>query len=256
MKINKQNKSGIWFIRAASLVFWLAVWGITSHIIKNDIFLPSPINVIARFFELLFTREFYITISVTVGRILSGFFLALLSGIVLATVSGMFKPLKILFAPLMTALKSVPVASFVILALLWFNSEYLSSFIAFIMVFPIIYLNVLNGIDACDIKMIEMAKVFNIKLIKRITYIYLPYVLGYLKTGCSVSLGLCWKAGIAAELIGIPDGTIGEQLYFSKIYFEMSDLFAWTVAIIFISLVFEKIFMFLLNKAIKLYERK
>ncbi len=195
------------------------------------------------------------TISTTVGRILSGFFLALLSGTFLAVVSGVFKPLKVLFAPLMTALKSVPVASFVILSLLWFESSHLSAFIAFIMVFPIIYLNVLNGIDACDKKMIEMAKVFKIKPIRRITYIYLPYVIGYFKTGCSVSLGLCWKAGIAAELIGVPDGTIGEQLYFSKIYFEMSDLFAWTIAIILISLAFEKLFMFLLNKAVEMYER-
>ena len=242
-------------MRAASLIFWLAAWSIASHIIGNDIFLPSPVDVIKRFFGLILTYDFYITVSMTVGRILAGFFLALFTGIVLAVISGVFKPFMVLFAPFMTALKSVPVESFVILALLWFNSEYLSSFIAFIMVLPIIYLNVLNGIDACDKKITDMAKVFKIPVLTRVSHIYLPFVTGYLKTGCSVALGLCWKAGIAAELIGVPDGTIGERLYFSKIYFDMSDLFAWTVAIIFISLVFEKVFMYILSKLISLYER-
>lgn len=242
-------------MRAASLVFWLAVWSIASHIIGNDIFLPSPVDVIRRFFGLILTYEFYNTVSMTVGRILFGFFLALFTGIIMAVISGIFKPFMILVAPFMTALKSVPVASFVILALLWFKSEYLSSFISFIMVLPIIYLNVLNGIDVCDKKITDMAKVFRIPIFTRVSHIYLPFITGYLKTGCSVALGLCWKAGIAAELIGVPDGTIGERLYFSKIYFDMSDLFAWTVAIIFISLVFEKVFMYILGKLISIYER-
>ena len=242
-------------MRAASLIFWLAVWSVASHIIENDIFLPSPVYVIKRFFELVVTYNFFVTVWITVGRILTGFFVALSTGIILAVFSGIFKPFRILFAPFMTALKSVPVASFVILALLWFKSEYLSSFISFIMVLPIIYLNVLNGIDACDDKITDMAKVFKIPVFTRVSHIYLPYITGYLKTGCSVALGLCWKAGIAAELIGVPDGTIGEKLYFSKIYFDMPDLFAWTIAIIFISLVFEKVFMLVLSKLIALYER-
>ena len=208
-----------------------------------------------RFFELIGSFSFINAALCSVGRILKGFFLALLAGILLAVFSGTFNIIKFLVSPLMTVMKSVPVASFVILALLWFDSDKLSTFIAFIMVCPIIYLNVLSGITSSDMKMKEMSKVFKLPVHRRIMYVYMPYIIPFFKSGCSVALGLCWKAGIAAERIGVPRGTIGEQLYFSKIYFEMSDVFALTVAIILISTIFEKLFMFCLNMLVKLYER-
>ena len=106
-----------------------------------------------------------------------------------------------------------------------------------------------------DAKLLEMAEVFDIPESVRIRYIYVQQVLPFFRTGCSVGLGLCWKAGIAAEVIGIPDGSIGEQLYEAKVYLNTPDLFAWTVVIIVISLVFERLFLWIVDRLVYRMER-
>ena len=78
----------------------------------------------------------------------------------------------------------------------------------------------------------------------------------YLLTGCRLGLGLCWKAGVAAEVIGVPTGSIGEKLYHAKIYLNTPDLFAWTIVIILISFLFEKLFLGLVRKIMQAIERR
>ena len=249
------KRIGVWLTRAVSLVFWIAVWHITAEKINTKVLLPSPFDVVRRLCVLVTEITFLNSALNSFSRILTGFFAALFSGIALALISYFVKPFKVILAPFMSAMKSVPVASFVILSLIWLDASQLSEFIAFVMVTPIIYINVVNGLASRDDRMLEMAKVFRFSLLKKLLYIYLPAALPFFKSACSVALGLCWKAGIAAELIGTPDGTIGEQLYHSKIYILTEDLFAWTIVIILISVLFEKIFMFLLSKLIEIYER-
>ena len=149
----------------------------------------------------------------------------------------------------MLAVRSVPVASFIILALIWFSSENLSVLISFLMVLPVIYVNVLGGIRCVDRQLLEMAQVFRIPKIRVVRYIYVPQVMPYFYTACSVSLGMCWKAGVAAEVIGMPKGSVGERLQQAKVYLDTPDLFAWTLVIVAASLVFEKAVLSVVRRA-------
>ena len=153
-----------------------------------------------------------------------------------------------LLAPLVAAVKTVPVASFIILALVWLNSRSLSLFISALMVLPPVYLNVLEGICRTDRRLLEMARVFRVPLGRRLRGIYLPQVMPYFRTAVSLGLGLCWKAGAAAEIIGLPAGSMGERLYTAKVYFQTADLFAWTVTIVAVSVVFERLFLALVDR--------
>ena len=103
-----------------------------------------------------------------------------------------------------------------------------------------------------DYKLIEMAKVFDMSFMKKFRYIYISQVMPYFRAACGVSLGMCWKAGIAAEIIGIPKGSIGEHLYNAKVYLNTPELFAWTVVIIFVSILFEKLFLFAIDMVNKM----
>lgn len=123
------------------------------------------------------------------------------------------------------------------------------------MVLPIVYANMLEGIRQTDQKLLEMAKLLRVGAGRRLLYIYLPQLRPYLITACSVALGLSWKAGIAAEVIGIPDGSIGERLYEAKVYLNSADLFAWTVVIIAVSIAFEKLFLWLLRAGYRRLEQ-
>ena len=231
-----------WIRRLWPVAFWLLVWHVASVAIGHDILLVSPVDAVMRLGELLMEPEFWMSIGLSLSRIATGFFSALLAGTLLAALSARCVFVRDLLAPLVAAIKAVPVASFVILVLIWVSSDHLSVIISFLMVFPIIYTNMLEGIEQTDRSLLEMADVFGVSAFDRIRFIYCSQALPYFQAACSLALGMCWKAGIAAEVIGLPDMSIGEHLYEAKVYLDTPDLFAWTLVIICISIVFEVAF--------------
>ena len=234
-------------IRILAVLFWIAIWQFASMYLKQEILLASPVSVVRKLFELIFSGNFWQSVGFSFVRIVTGFLLAVLLGIFLAVWAYWSKTVEILTAPVIAVVKSTPVASFIILCLIWIPSKNLSVFISFLMVLPVIYTNILEGIRQTDRKILEMAKVFRVNLRRQIRYIYVSQVLPYFLSACRLSLGMCWKAGISAEVIGLVTRSIGEQLYYSKLYLMTADLFAWSIAVVFMSFIFEKIFMKLVD---------
>ena len=231
--------------KAGAVVFWLIVWEVASLFIGEELFLPSPLSVLKRFLEIIPTGEFWSSILFTLIRILLGFLLSVAVASILAFLSYRSRLFSILLEPFVKIVRATPVASIVILVLVWVRSRNLSVIISFLMVFPIIYTNILEGLRATDKDLLEAASVYRVKMIKKIRYIYLPSLTTYIQSAISISLGLAWKSGIAAEVIGLPDGSIGERVYEAKIYLSTPDLFAWTVVIIILAFLFERFFLFL-----------
>lgn len=225
---------------ALALLLWLAVWQLASALIGQEILLVSPIRSAAALFRLLRTRVFYVSIAGTFGRILAGFALALFAALALAALSYNSAAAERLFAPVMAAIRATPVASFVILLLIFVGSKNLSIYTAFLMVMPVLYSNVLAGLKSADPKLLEMARVFRFTPRARTRSILIPAAFPYLLSACASGLGICWKAGVAAEVIGQSANSIGDALYRAKIFFATDELFAWTLAIILLSLLFEK----------------
>lgn len=235
-------------IKLWAVLFWLLVWQVVSMMLNQQILLVSPVKVIIRLSELIITKDFWLAIVFSSTRIIGGFIIAVIVSCLFAALASKFKLIDELLSPFMLAIRSVPVASFIILALIWFSSKNLAILISFLMVMPVMYSNILTGIRTIDSKMREMAKVFEISTIKQVRYIYVPHIFKYFESACAVCLGLCWKSGVAAEVIGMPDGSIGECLQQAKVYLDTPDLFAWTFVIVCISLFFERLFLRLLSK--------
>ena len=230
-------------IRLWAVIFWLAVWqlaamGLARAYPHGSLLLASPAAVLYRLGQLAVTTAFWQTVGWSAARIFGGFLLSTLLAVLLAALAAWKNGVGELLAPLVAVIKAVPVASFIILALVWLNSRSLSLFISALMVFPPVYLNVLEG-----------ARVFRVPFSRRLRYIYLPQIMPYFRTAVSLGLGLCWKAGAAAEVIGLPAGSVGERLYTAKVYFQTPDLFAWTVTIVAVSVLFERLFLILTDWA-------
>lgn len=240
-------------IRAWALVFWLLVWQLAAMLLRaayphGALLLPSPLSSLTRLWTLAGTAAFWRAVGTSSAHILGGFLLSCALAVVLAALSARFLRVEELLAPLVAAIKTVPVASFIILALVWLSSRTLPLFIAALMVFPPVYLNVFEGIRHTDASLLEMARVFRVPFSRTLRGVYLPQALPYFRSAVSAALGLCWKAGTAAEVIALSGGSIGEKLYNAKIYFQTADLFAWTAAIVLISSMFEKLFLHLVDK--------
>ncbi len=237
------------------ILFWIAVWQFASLLIPNRIVFVGPWDVLHAFGALLPTGDFWRSVGYSFFRISLGFGSAFLCGIAAGSLAFRFRLLGELLEPVIALIKSVPVASFVILALIWIGSQNLAVFISFLVVFPIIYVNTRTGLQGADPQLLEMAQVFSVRLPGRVRCIYLPALMPYLVSGCRVALGMSWKSGIAAEVIGVPSHTIGENLYLAKIYLNTADLFAWTVVIILVSMLFEKLVLWLLKEGGRLCTR-
>ena len=230
-----------------SVLFAITVWQVSAMLVGEPFLFPTPVAVMGRLFTIWREPVFFESIINSFFKIAIGFIIALILGIILAIAAGRFSIIENMLWPFMITVKSVPVASFIVLALMWLTSSQLSTFISFLMVLPVIYTNILGGIKNSDKNMERMAALFRIPWHRKIIYIWLPKLKPFLISACSLAIGLSWKAGIAAELIGIPASSLGEMLYYSKIYFNSLDLFAWTLLIVLISVTFEKLFTLLLK---------
>lgn len=236
---------------ALSILSALLLWQGAALLLAQELILPSPAKVLMRLFDILTTPANYPAMANSLSRILLGIGAAFFSGSVLAFLANRFRFLKSAFFPYMLVIKSVPVASFIVLFLLWLPNRALGSFIAFLMALPIVYNNVSEGLKSVDSKLLQMAKSFSVPFIRRAKAIYLPGISASLVSALSSSVGLGIKAGIAAELIAAARGSIGYMLYDAKVYILTVDLFAWTLIIILLSLIIEKAAIALLSFALK-----
>ena len=243
-------------VRLWAAAFWLLVWEGASLALAATtggrmLLLASPVQALGRLLALAATAEFWRAAAFSSVRILGGFLLSCVLAVALAALAARLRWVRELLSPLVAVVKAVPVVSFIILALIFLSSENLSLLISGLMVFPPVYLNLLEGIEHADRQLLEMARVFRVPLSRQLRGIYLPAVLPYFRSAVSLALGLCWKSGAAAEVIGLPEGSIGEALYTAKVYFQTGDLFAWTAVIVTISVLFERLFLRLVDAAVR-----
>lgn len=233
--------------RVSAILLALCLWQLAAAVAGYQFLIPTPLSVLRRLCVIWLEPGFWNTVFFTFRRIVSGFLLAFTVGTLLGAMAGRFPLFEILFRPYALMIKSVPVASFIVICLIWLSSSRLSVFISFLMVLPIVYSNVLHGIKSADRNLLEAAAIFRLPFRRRLLYLWLPQLKPFLFSACSIGLGLSWKAGIAAEIIGIPDGSIGRMFYDAKVYFNTVDLFVWTVIVVLISILFEKLFLSLLK---------
>lgn len=246
---NSTNKTFIKIAKSVSvLAFWVIVWQIIALIVDSETLVATPFCTLKNLVRLASEKQFYIIVGGSVFRILTGFFAAVILGSFLGICTAKTPFIDKLLSPLLYVIKATPVASFIILALFWLSKETIPSFISFLMVLPIVYGNIYEGIKNTPKELIEMTKIYNFSFKKKLTKLYIPTVTPYFIAGAKTSLGLAWKAGVAAEVISYTENSIGINLNSAKTYLETANIFSWTLTVILISIILEKALMFGINR--------
>lgn len=233
--------------RLAVLAFWLAVWFLAAAAVGQELLLPGPLQVGQKLCALAGTKAFWLTLVRSILRILTGIVSAVILGVLVGLLTHKSVLARELLSPVMTFLKSTPVASFIILALVWLGRSVVPVFIAGLMVLPVVWANTAAGLDGIDPQLLEMAKVYRLprrRVLKRIVW---PSVLPHLRAALRSALGLGWKAGIAAEVLTVPPRSIGKSIYEAKLYLETTELFAWTAAVVLLSFLIERVLLRLVD---------
>ena len=224
-------------------VFWVGVWVLISLKINNSFLFPSPLSVLSALSSLVAEPDFWKISIASLCRVLAGTVMSIVIGIILAVITTYSKIVNILASPLLSIIKATPVASFIILACVWLDRNILPVVITSLIVIPIVWSNISEGFASVDKNLLEVAKIYRFSFFKKVNRLYVPSILPYFFAACKSSLGMAWKAGIAAEILAVPQNAIGTELYYTKTYLDTPAMFAWTLVIIVLSIIFEKLFV-------------
>jgi NitT/TauT family transport system permease protein len=241
--------------KIVAVCFWLIVWAVLSLIIAEPVLLPSPLAVLKEFFIRMATGDFWLAALTTFGRILIGFLLAFLFGNILALPASFNLTVRVLLLPPVAVMKSTPVASIILLLLIWFRPAALPLIVAILLVFPIVYTNVLEGIASVDRELLEMADCFGFGLKKKLQAIYIPALRPALLSSAKLGTSISFKAAVAAEVIAVPFCSFGSMIYEAKIHLDSAGMFAVTAAVVMLGGLFETFFCRSLNALLTKLEK-
>lgn len=236
-----------WIKKTFILLFWLLVWEGLALAVANAIVLASPVQVLNYLIENGTKTDLWVSVGGSLVRILAGFLLAFFCGIVMGIVNYRVSLLRELTEPVLSAIKAVPVAAVTVLLLLWFSSLSLSVVLCFIIVLPNVYEQMMAGLKNVDKEQLALANCYGISQWQKLLVIYRTGVVPYLYSSMKICVGLSFKSAVAAEIIATPVKTMGERLYFAKIHLDTPGLFAWTLIIVVLSIITEKVLLFLFD---------
>lgn len=220
-------------------VFWLAVWWGLAAWVGQELLVPSPTAVLRRLGELAGTPLFWQSVGVSLLRIFCGALCGVVLGTLCAAATCRFRTMDRLLSPAIRVVRATPVASFIILVLLWVRTGAVPGVIAALMVLPVMWQSVSAGIHAADPQLLEMSRAYRMGRARTVRYVYLPALVPHFTAGICNAIGLAWKSGVAAEVLCLPRAAIGTQVYYAKIYLETPSLFAWSITVIVLSLLLE-----------------
>lgn len=229
-------------------VFWLLVWQLLSVLVRNDVLLTGPVETASALLRLCKTTDFWGAVFFTLLRIAGGFLTGAALGFALGTLSFFVPAAAHFLSPFVTAVKTVPVACYAIMLLIWFGKDNIAFYVCMLVVFPILYVNTLQGFRAADRELLEIASVFTMTRGDYWRHIWLPSLSPFLYGAFQVAVGMSWKSGIAAEVIGLRIGTLGNELNRARTLLETDRLFALTLTVILLSWWMERLVLFVMKR--------
>lgn len=231
-----------------SILFWIVVWEVAARLINHSYLLPTLPQTLVALWKIVYSGRFFSAVFLSILRVVSGLVIGTLLAIILAALSYRFEIVKMLFSPLVSVVKSTPIASVIILLWIMLSGNLLAIFISVLMVLPIVWQNLIDGYNSIDNELLEVCHVFNFSYRKRLKVLIIPTLIKYFIPALITSVGLAWKAVISAEIIAYVNNSIGQFINDSKYNFDTPSVFAWTLIVIIFSLILEKLTKYLLAR--------
>jgi len=226
-------------ISLISTIILIIIWKIASVSYNSELILPSPELTLITTIKLFSSKGFLLIISATILRGLAGFAISFILGVGLGIFAGINSSFNAFLKPILVTIRSTPVISLILLALIWFNVETVAIFIAFLTMFPFICTNVIDGIKNIDNELIEMSTIYKVDKTKIIKEVYLPAITPFIFSGISSAMGFGWRAVIIGEVLSQPQFGIGTLMQTAQTFLLVNEVIAWTIIAIIISYLFE-----------------
>ena len=232
-----KNKKLIYLI--LGIIIFISLWYFTALKINSEIVFPNISNILKKIIEIISEKSFYKDLLSSLFRVLITFVLSFLSALIIGISAGIFMPIRYTLIPIINFIRTIPTIPLILVAIIWFDNNTVPIFVSMLVIFPIMYDSIINGIINVDKKLIEMSASYNVSLKTQIINLYIPYIKPYIFTGISQSMGITWKSILAAEILALPALGIGTKLYESHLYLDSVSLFAYCLIAIIFNGIFE-----------------
>jgi len=232
-----------------SVVAIFILWLLFSMIVDNAIILPNPFDVLSELITLISDYDSLRIILTTLYRLFVSLTIAFVLGVVLGLLGGLSQSFDFLIRPIITAVRTLPVASIIIVLLIWFGYQKAPYVITLLVILPVIYESVVNGLNSIDNDYKDVMAVFYGFDIRLIPMVYLPLISPFLLTSLIQSLGLGIKVLVMAEMLSQTKNSIGYILYLERLNLNIDTLFAWTLILILIVSIIEYLIKYITKRA-------
>ena len=214
----------------AGIAFLLLLWELGSRVYGSEIILPGPLPVLLRLIELVSTPRFLLALRSSFLRVISGIIIAVPLAIAIGIIAGLDKRVHAFLKPFFSVVSATPVIALILIAFLILGSGRTPVFTAFLMIFPVMSANVIEGVKSTDHRLKELFIVYRMSRVETLRYLYLPSLTPFIIGGLISSLSLCWKVVVASEVIVQPMRSLGLGMQNARANLEVPELFAWTIA--------------------------
>lgn len=223
----------------AGIFFLLLVWQLAARAMDSQLILPSPVDVLKSGVKNMANPGFGMHLATTILRGMAGFAIAFFLSMLTGIPAGLNEAFRQFLYPLLVTLRTLPVISFILLALIWFNPPQVPVFIAILTMFPVLTISIIDGLRNTDKKYVEMGGIYKLPKHVLIRDIYLPASLPVIFNGISNAMAFGWRAVIIGEVLSQPLRGIGAQMQRSQIYLLVAEVIFWSVIAVLISAIFE-----------------
>ena len=237
-----------------SLTLFFSLWQL-GYKEFGDLVLPSVFDTFQIFLELVANPEVHQQIFITLQRIFFGLLSSMILASLLGVLAGIFEPVSLMVAPLISIMLGMPSIAWIVLAMIWFGmGDPTVIFVVFIATFPIIFLGAFNGTQNVDKNLLEMAQSYKLSFKTQLLSIYFPHIFSYIFPAWLTAIGLSWKIVIMAELISSDDG-MGSLLAIARSHIDTASVMALLMLMVTLLIVLERVILEPLKQRIESWRR-
>lgn len=225
-----------------SICLLVILWQSIAIISNTDVF-PSVIDILGSLFDHLVNKDLILNAGITLQRVFIAFVFSMIIGIFFGIIMGLFPKIDSFFDIFLIIGLNIPALVSIIICYIWFGLTDFSAILAVVInKVPIIIVNIREGVKAMDKKYSQLAQVYEIPKRDLITKIYFPQIYPYIMATTRLTISLIWKIVLVVELLGRSDG-IGFQMAMFFQNFDITSIFAYSFAFIFIVILIEKLIL-------------
>lgn len=224
-----------------SILLIPVAWQLLSWQMAQPQLIPSFPDLIRALFRLVYSPGFLVSIGTTCLRACVGLLLSLAAASITAFLLNRSEGIRLLFMPWLSLLRSVPVISFILLALIFLNPEMIPLLIAFLTMYPLLTENLLKGLMNRRDSWKILARQFHLNAWNCLFQINYPQLKPYLFSGLASAVGFGWRAIIMGEVLSQCVDGIGKRMKEAQVFIDVPELIAWTLVAIVLSWLTDKL---------------